>query len=568
MWHGWRIGLAVLVVSVAGSAQSSTQQVVRSANAVALRRAIATREIPGAQRADYARLSAALLRLYADSAPGPLWFSGTRLTAQAQAVLGELRIAETRGLRASDHDVEYVARRVEPDSTVPIAPDSLLRLDAALSLSVMRFIDHVHRGRIDPRSLGFALDQEHSRHDLAALVASVSRSRNVHASIDSLEPPFARYRALENTLVLYRALAADSSLASLPPSRVSIRPGQAWAGVAALERLLVALNDLPAADARAARLPVDTFGGAMVDAVKRFQRRHGLQQDGVIGSSTLGALRTPLSRRVLQIELAMERWRWLPDTRAPRFVVVNIPAFRLLAFDREASGAIPKERLDVIVGAAYGRRHTPVFTNTMRYVVFHPFWDVPPSIARREEVPRIRRDPTYAYREELEIVRGGDVGATVFPMTNANLDRVAAGELRLRQRPGPANALGPVKFVFPNEYNVYLHGTPAQALFERARRDFSHGCIRVRTPERLARFVLAGQSGWNDARIADAMSDSAPQLRVTLERPIPVYILYVTAVTGDDGTTLFYPDLYGHDAALERALAREQSATGIASPSS
>jgi murein L,D-transpeptidase YcbB/YkuD len=211
--------------------------------------------------------------------------------------------------------------------------------------------------------------------------------------------------------------------------------------------------------------------------------------------------------------------------------------------------------MNVIVGQAEGRRNTPVFTATMREVVFRPYWDVPPSIARNELIPRLRRDHGLADRDGYEIVRGGDFDARVYAMTGANLDRVARGSLRLRQRPTELNALGPVKFVFPNPYNVYLHGTPARQLFAETRRDFSHGCVRIEDPAALAELVLRGQPGWDRAAIDSAMVGERTR-RIPVARPWDVYMLYATAIVGDDGVTHFYPDVYGHDAALERALER------------
>jgi murein L,D-transpeptidase YcbB/YkuD len=266
----------------------------------------------------------------------------------------------------------------------------------------------------------------------------------------------------------------------------------------------------------------------------------------------MSALRVPLARRVRQIELTLERWRWMPDVPPERYAVVNVPAFRLYVFEHDATAAHAELRTNVIVGQA-GRRATPAFVGTMREVVFRPYWDVPPSIARNETVPYIRRRPGYFEREELEIVRGGDDDAVVYPPTERNLERVLAGTLRLRQRPGPKNALGYVEFVFPNAYNVYLHGTPAQELFAATRRDFSHGCIRVEDPTALAELVLRGQPGWDRAAIEAAMQGTRT-LRVKLDRPVAVYVLYATVTVGGDGTVRFYPDLYGRDAALERAL--------------
>jgi murein L,D-transpeptidase YcbB/YkuD len=524
-----------------------------------VRREIMAGGLQGASHGDMARYRPALLRVYADSTARGIWFADARLTRQAEVLLAELGAAEKRGLRPSDYDAEPLARTATilragtPDAT---RGAELLRIDAWLTLSAMRFMDHAHRGRADPRSLGFAFPSAHGQHDHARLVVALSRSPDVHAMLDSLEPPFTRFRALEGLLSRYRTLAADSTLRDLPRISSSVRPGERWNGMPALQRLLVALGDIPATTAPSLQAESDSFGDALVDGVKHFQRRHGLAPDGTIGTATLAQLRTPLSERIVQIELTMERWRWLPDITSPRLVVVNIPAFRLYAFDRTMAegGQRLVERMDVIVRSAYRRRHTPVFTGEVRDVVFHPYWDVPASIARNEEIPHLRRDPGYAEREGLEIVRGGDVGATVYPISDANLQQVAAGTLRLRQRPGPRNALGSVKFVFPNQYNVYLHGTPAQSLFARTRRDFSHGCIRVSDPARLAEFVLKGQVGWDSARIAEAMGEAGGLLRVTLDRPLPVYILYATAVTDDDGVAFFYADLYGHDPALARAL--------------
>ena len=549
-------GLALIWVAVTGV---GAQEPPSPHPAQIVRAEIMAGGVQGASHGDLARYRPALLRVYADSTARGIWVAGAKFTRQADALLAELVAAQARGLRPSDYDAESLARAATIlRSGAPGATQGaeLLRIDARLTLSAMRLMDHAHRGRADPRSLGFAFPRAHGQHDYARLVVALSRAPDVHAMLDSLEPPFSRFRALEGLLSRYRTLAADSTLSALPKLSSPVRPGERWNGMPALQRLLVALGDITAATAASLHAENDSFSDALVEGVKHFQQRHGLAPDGTIGTATLAQLRTPLIKRVAQIELTMERWRWLPDITSRRIVVVNIPAFRLYAFDRTTAvgGERPVERMDVIVGSAYQRRHTPVFTGEVRYVVFHPYWDVPASIARNEEIPRLRRDPGYAERVGLEIVRGGDVGATVYPISNANLQRVAAGTLRLRQRPGPRNALGSVKFVFPNQYSVYLHGTPAQSLFARTRRDFSHGCIRVSDPARLAEFVLKDEAAWDGARIEGAMREPGRLLRVTLDRPLPVYILYATAVADDDGVPFFYADLYGHDAALARAL--------------
>lgn len=536
---------ALLLPLLAGAAAGQEGGSIRRA----VEGAIARQEVAGVGRADFGRYRAKLLALYPVAGTTMLWVAGGRPTAQAESILVAIGHAEERGLDPEDYDAALLAR-LAGELRSGSDGDAVVRFDAGLSLASLRFMTHLDRGRVDPSTVGFALPSDRTSVDVVAMTRALAAAPVPRELLDPLEPPFARFDALEKALGRYRVLAASPDVSPPPFTRTVIRPGDAWSGVPALVRYLAALGDMPA-DAAAID---DTLDDDVDDGVVRFQQRHGLDDDGVIGPATMAALRTPLAARVRQIELTIERWRWLPRDRPARFAVVNIPAYRLLLFDRERSGESPALRLDVIVGRAYGKRRTPVFAGVMRQVVFHPFWDVPPSIARKEEVPHIRRDWSYGERNGFEIVRGGDVGARIYAMTDANLDRVLSGELRLRQRPGHTNALGAVKFVFPNDYNVYLHGTPMVQLFAEARRDFSHGCIRVSDPAALARFVLDGEPGWDAARIADAMSDSTGLLRLTISRPLPVYVLYATVVVDEGGTVRFYPDVYGHDARLARVL--------------
>ena len=463
------------------------------------------------------------------------------------AMVAELRNAESRGLVAADYDGAALFAALR-------SGDASASVESQLTRMSMRFVDHVQHGRVDPRTLGFALPRAAEPRESAALVAELSRSRDVHAAIDSLEPPYARFRALESLLARYRSLAASTELAALPERRTTLRPGDRWSGMGALRALLGATGDAPEPPADAVTgADSDQLDSSLVEGVKRFQLHHGLVADGIVGRLTLAELRTPFASRVTQIELTMERWRWLPVLDAPRLIVVNIPEFHLYALDRRADGARTEEVMDVIVGSAYNGRRTPVFASDMRSVIFHPYWDVPRSIARREEILHIRRDPGYADRQGMEIVRGGDVGAVRYAMTPSNMQRVIDGGLRLRQRPGPRNALGAVKFVFPNPYNVFLHGTPEEYLFAQLRRDFSHGCVRASDPAALADFVLRDE-GWDPARIRDAMGGEEEMRRVTLKHPIPVFVVYATVVVDEDGAPSFYPDIYGHDAALARTL--------------
>ena len=546
-----RVAVVILSAVVTGiaSGPARAQNAPPGAFADAARRAVAAANAgPGRQ--------VALRRLYAGDDPRPLWSADGRPTAQALALIPLLRDAADRGLDPRDYDADELA---DAARLLDASADSarLARFDVALSRSAVLLLGDLHMGRANPRALGFDLPDTHRGLDLAALALAVSRAPDPALAVARAEPPHVGYAALGAALARYRALAADASLAPPAPAagRKALRPGDPYPGAPVLRRLLVALGDLApegaAADSGAAERQ---YTPALSAAATAFQRRHGLVADGVAGPATMAALRVPLARRVRQIELTLERWRWLPDTLPARYAVVNVPAFRLFLFEDDPAAAHPVLRMNVIVGQAADRRGTPVFTGTMQQVVFRPYWDVPPSIARKEVIPDIRRKPGYFDREELEIVRGGDVGAVVYPLTDANLGRVLRGTLRIRQRPGPKNSLGLVKFVFPNDYSVYLHGTPAQQLFAETRRDFSHGCIRVEDPTALAEAVLRGQDGWDRAAIEGAMAGDRT-LRLTIARPIAVYVLYATAVVGDDGAVRFFPDLYGRDAVLDRALA-------------
>jgi murein L,D-transpeptidase YcbB/YkuD len=255
--------------------------------------------------------------------------------------------------------------------------------------------------------------------------------------------------------------------------------------------------------------------------------------------------------QVTRIELTLERWRWLPHQFTSSPVIVNIPAFRLYALSPNSDREADMLRMDVVVGDAYSHR-TPVFSDALEYIVFAPYWDVPPSIANAELLPLARRDPHLLTVNHYEIV---DAAGRVLAPSAAALRAVSAGTARIRQRPGGTNALGRVKFVFPNEFNVYLHDTPVTAAFERSRRDLSHGCIRVAQPFALAQWLLRAVPGWDSTAIAGAMRERSPR-RVDLPHPVPVHILYATAVAREDGTVLFYDDIYGLDAELLELLRR------------
>jgi murein L,D-transpeptidase YcbB/YkuD len=321
-----------------------------------------------------------------------------------------------------------------------------------------------------------------------------------------------------------------------------------------LTRLLRLLGDLPPDANTDASADANTYTGPLVDAVKRFQRRHGLPPDGRLDAQTLRSLNTPLSSRVRQMQLTLERWRWLPhDFEAPP-IIVNIPEFHLRAYSTNQEGPVALE-MNVIVGKAYGHK-TPVFAETMQYVVLRPYWNVPPSIQRSEIVPGIQKDRDYVTQKGFEVTTHDGKVVTSGAIDDDVLARLRAGTLEVRQKPGPTNSLGLVKLIFPNSYNVYLHSTPAPELFSRSRRDFSHGCIRLEKPDELTAWALRNNPGWTLERVRQAMKSGSDNQRVNLAKPVPVLILYGTAIVDEAGAVHFLDDIYGLDTDLEKVLAR------------
>ncbi|CAG9174701.1 L,D-transpeptidase family protein [Cupriavidus pinatubonensis] len=503
-------------------------------------------------------LAAWLLACAASAAAQPLWFASGRPTPDAQQAVSALSGAQADGLVPQDYDADGLKRALAEAATGPQpAQDAIDKLDNTLSDAMRRYLSDLHSGRVDPRKVhaNFTAPPSAAFEPDSYLRAAVAGHRLPEA-IREAAPSFPLYGTLRDALAHYRTLAAqpgwDRTLPAPPGGKLT--SGQAYSGLAEMARRLHALGDMPA-DAPAPK----RYSGAVVDGIKAFQARHGLETDGVIGAGTLAQLNTTPAARVRQIELTMERLRWTPLTDSPRMIVVNIPEFMLRAYDYNGGKLDIKLQMKVIVGKALDTR-TPLFKEDMRYIEFSPYWNVPPSIARSETIPRLRRDPAYFTQQGFEFVSNGKAVTT---LSDANLDAVMNGRMRIRQRPGPMNALGDIKFVFPNNQNIYLHHTPTPQLFKRDRRDFSHGCIRVEEPVALAKFVLQDMPGWTEERIRQAMTKGQSNT-VALQQPLPVVLAYGTAIARADGRVYFLPDIYGQDKLLDQAL-REKTARRPAS---
>jgi murein L,D-transpeptidase YcbB/YkuD len=354
--------------------------------------------------------------------------------------------------------------------------------------------------------------------------------------------------------VNYIALAKQQEAENEPPLpmvKTPVPKGAEYAAAPALLKRLELEGDVDAANTEAPQPKV--FSKLLSDGVKSYQHRHGITEDGKLTPETVKSLNVPLSERVVQLQDSLERWRWLPEQYLNARLMVNLPEFVL-------RGYTPDHKLDftmkVVVGKVVGEHQTPVFTHMMRYMIFRPYWNVPTDIARKELVPHIESNHGYLESHNFEVTNSkGQI------LTGYTAKQVAQGGVLVREKPGPKNSLGLVKFMFPNQYDIYLHSTPAISLFDRTRRDFSHGCIRVQKPDELAAWLLDGQQyknheDWDIDKVREAMQDGPDNHQVNLKAPIPIVIFYITAEASDDGHVHFFDDIYGYDTKLQQTIAK------------
>jgi murein L,D-transpeptidase YcbB/YkuD len=474
----------------------------------------------------------------------PLWLRDGTLSPQGRALVSILRRVGDYGLPGDDF--APLLARIE---TSTVMPDAAL-IEESLTLAALRLMRYLHDGRVDPGAAAYELRHRRPPIDYVSMLRSLATSADVGATLAALEPRSSQYRALKQWLVRYRSIP-DTFAPWREPGVRAVHVGDSYEGAGELRRRLALLGDaLDAAEASGP--PRDVYDVALSEAVARFQQRHGLQPDGVLGPRTLAALEVPLARRIRQIELTLERWRWLPDIQAPA-VIVNVPQYMLYTLPDPLPGdaPVPAQKIPVIVGGI--DRQTPIFDSAIEAVVIRPYWEVPRSIALEELLPLIERDPGYLARHDMEIVRGRGDEVRVLPVGDAAIGALRAGSARLRQRPGPRNALGLIKFVLPNRHDVYLHSTPEARLFEHERRALSHGCIRVSDASGLAAYLLKRTPGDWSVEAIEAATCADATFTVRLASPVPVFILYGTAVV-DAGRVQFFEDVYGHDRGLEELL--------------
>ena len=485
-----------------------------------------------------------------------LWLGNAQAKKNIADVLNLLNNASVSGLNAANYDAYTLQSKLQ--SALKLAPDNYRQLalyDTAISLSLLRFLHDLHYGRVNPQGINYNLKlREKKLIDLPSMIKTSLAQGTISQLPLRVEPKLQQYKKLKAALAAYRLLAKKLPHFELIIGK-SIRPGDNLPQLEGLHEFLISLGDLPEENSGSSAEKSTRYTGNIVTAVKKFQQRHGLNTDGVIGKGTAAAINVPISQRMIQIELAMERLRWLPELNPGPFIIVNIPAFELLAFDDidKASYNIATS-MRVVVGKAL-KNETPVLMAEMRFIDFMPYWNVPYSIVKKEILPKLMENPGYLDKENMELVTtfGNEARAVAF--TESSIAGLLRGSLRIRQRPGKKNALGKVKFIFPNKADVYLHDTPSQTLFRKSRRDFSHGCVRVANPEGLAEFALKNQ--WDKEAIQQALQTPKTR-RVILKKSIPVLFFYVTAFFDQDNNLTFYPDIYGNDIVLLDALKKPE----------
>jgi murein L,D-transpeptidase YcbB/YkuD len=542
------IGCLVAVAAALGS-QVATTADPSSEFASTLRQIAAAGQLSDLRWPDFSDYRIHVTNFYDAANYAPAWLNNNEPTQQAQTLIDVLKQADAKGLNAEDYDGSRWADRLARLRQSP-SPADRARFDAALTVCVMRYVSDLHIGRVNPQHFKFNLDVSAKKYDLPAFLRDkLIHGADVRAELDQVEPPFAGYKRTQLALQQYMELSRQDNGEQLPVPAKPVDPGGTYGGVPRLTRLLRLLCDLP--DGAVAENS-SVYNGPLVDAVKHFQARHGLGPDGRLGTQTLKQLNMPLSFRVEQLRLTLERWRWVPYQFPRPPIVVNIPEFRLRTYNQDGTIDV---MMNVIVGKAY-RHETPVFERDMKYVVFRPYWNVPPSILRSEIVPAIRKDRDYIAKKNYEVITPQGSVVTSGTISDDILQQLSAGKLMVRQTPGPTNALGLVKLMFPNEYNVYLHSTPSQQLFSQTRRDFSHGCIRVEKPAELAAWVLRDKPEWSLEQVRAAMQTGKDNVQVNLTNPVPVLIIYGTAVVDQQNEVHFFDDIYGYDADLEKVLAR------------
>lgn len=474
----------------------------------------------------------------------PLWINANGLSENGWIIINHLKKCAAHGLNPQKYNINTILDLLPSQNAKDLA-----QLETLLSYGLVLYIHDINHGQLEPRQSDPQLFAEAGSYDFNPLEAikNCLAADDLHTFLESLSPQHDYYKSLQSALEQYRRLEADGGWPVVPEGP-TLRPGDIDPRIKYVWFRL--LKD------EGADLPIPTsipsfYDDSLKAAVIRFQKRHHLEEDGVIGQQTLAAMNVSVSERIETIRLNMARWQWQSHDLGAKYVIVNIAGFNL----KGVSNNEVEVEMPVIVGK--NQHQTPVFSDSIKYLDFNPYWNIPPSIARDEELPKLRKNPFHLVERQVRLFSDWNNGAIELDSTIVNWHQVTRSQIStylLRQDPGPANALGKLKFVFPNKYSVYMHGTPSQGSFKRRERSFSHGCIRLSDPPALAAFILKDQEGqWTDEKIAEIYNQDSRKV-VRLSQPVPVHITYQTSWVDKDGTINFNYDTYARDAKLQKAL--------------
>lgn len=473
----------------------------------------------------------------------PIWVSRTGDLARARAILDLLRNAAAEGLAPADYRVDQIDTSLQRLHTL----EQVARAELLVSGALLRYVGDLRDGRPAARALQTAEAPAPEPLSVDAVLMGALRAPDLARFVSGFAPDAPAYVDLRTRLQSYLALRDAGGWPTVPRAR-RLQLGDTGPAVRALNRRLAAEEDLSGYDPRPERFDTETDL-----AVRRFQARHGLTADGVVGPQTLAALNAPVSRRIEDLIMAMERWRWLPRDLGDRHVRINLAAYRtdLYEHGRSVLG------MDAIIGRT--DRQTPVFSDEITYLEFNPAWTVPPTLMRLDYAPKLRRDPGYLARNNMTLYATYESGARRIDPRGVDWSSAGRG-YRLVRAPGPGNPLGRVKFMFPNGHHVYMHDTPSRHLFDRPQKTFSSGCVRLSDPLALAEALLDQTPEWDRDRI-DRTLKAGTRVQVPLAAPVPVHITYFTTWIDADGRLQHRDDVYGRDAALRRALFGDQTAS-------
>jgi len=483
------------------------------------------------------RIRPALLQHYVQDKGAIYWVGTGRMTPFLQ----RLADAEDDGLNPDDYPIDALLEL--RDSLDDFDPENAAMAELFFSAFFVSYAADIKIGRTTPQKVDKRLFRSRKTIDVLRVLTDLKKVNDPNVFLASFESQNPHYKALKKMLAVYR-VASESMKWPKVPTGENIEPGKSDPRIPAIREILIMTGDHPGGGETG-----DLFDPETVLAISSFQMRHGLEAKGLIGKQTILALNVPPAERARQIMLNMERWRWMPENLGEHHFMVNLAGFELT--EVEDNGVV--DRMDVVVGAV--ATQTPEFSEEMEYVEINPTWTVPYSIATKEMLPKLRRNP-MAYAGDFEVFMNGKL--TSWGGINWNAYGAGKFPFTFRQKPGPKNALGKVKFMLPNPHNIYLHDTPSKDKFLATARAFSHGCIRLSRPMDLA-YRLAGEiAGWSREKI-DAAFASGKTTRVVLPERIPVHMIYATAFEGDGGSIEFRPDVYGRDRKLDAALSGKPS---------